>query len=103
MPIYSERDIVIIEENQEPGGALVDAMRSYGDEGSQALAGSIYSGVQFGFAAVWLYSGSAASPVPLSLWGLLRRVFFFFRETIANKHQSYHHAVLNAEAINCSG
>lgn len=35
---------------QEPGEALADAMRRYGDKASQALADSIYSGVQFGFA-----------------------------------------------------
>ena len=40
----------MIIECQEPGEALADAMRRYGDKGSQALVDSISSSVQFGFA-----------------------------------------------------
>ena len=39
----------MIIECQEPGEALADAMRRYGDKGSQALVDSISSSVQFGF------------------------------------------------------
>lgn len=68
---------MIIEEYQEPGKALADAMRRYGDKGSQALADSIYSSVQF---------GSAASPVPLGLRVVETTCSFSFCEIITNKH-----------------
>ena len=50
---------MIIKEYQEPGKALADAMRRYGDKGSQALADSIYSSVQL--ALQWL-RGVTGSP-----------------------------------------